>query len=83
MEGEPEQNASAPEGETPSPEDTLEKSLDIKEDKTEDSSTKEESTPPSKPKDNLPDDGSSEVEEEEVNFELKYYWDHAKKLVAR
>ena len=72
MEGEPEQNASAPEGETPSPEVTLEKSLDIQEDKTEDSGAKEESTPPSKSKDNLPDDDSSEVEEEEVNFELKY-----------
>ena len=48
MEGEPEQNASAPEGETPSSEDTLDNSSDIQKDKTEDSSVEKESAPPSK-----------------------------------
>tara|TARA_B100000029_G_scaffold502460_2_gene577771 strand:- start:462 stop:1520 length:1059 start_codon:yes stop_codon:yes gene_type:complete len=65
MEGEPEQNASAPEGETPSPEDTLKKSLETQEKETEKSSSDQESAPT-----NSSDD--SEEVEDEVNFELKY-----------
>ena len=71
MEGESEQNASAPEGEMPSSEDTLKKSVETQEDKTEDSSAVQESTPP-KPEKKTVDADASEVEEEEINFVTKY-----------
>ena len=76
MEGEPEQNASAPEGETPSSEDTLEKSIEIPEEETEKSSSDQEPVSPpvskvSKKTKDVESEDSEEVEEE-VNFELKY-----------
>ncbi len=76
MEGEPEQNASAPEGETPSSEDTLEKSIEIQEEATENSSSDQEPVSPDESKDSKKtkevDSEDSEEVEEEVNFELKY-----------
>ena len=72
MEGEPEQNASAPEGETPSSEDTLEKSLETQEKESEKSSPDPEPVSPSESKDSkkVKEDGPEDTEE--INFELKY-----------